>query len=250
MKSLTCVVFGGTVLLAGVLTGCNSLTPASGNHDFGKVLVGATSSPAQLNWTNSTANAITVQAWRVPAAPFAAQVPQPGETVAPNATTSATVTFAPTVIGKMEDQVRPITVPSSQRVRVSGEGVMFMLQGAGLGTTGVAANTAPLDFGRKLINAAPPAILTFTITNNTTVPMNLVARVVGGALVFGVQNANITVPARDGSTMPPTPGTATVTLTFAPTAVGEQLGAVELTGAPNLKIGVSLKGTGVAGEGE
>lgn len=248
MNRIARLIVPAGMFLFSALTGCNSLTPVAGNHDFGKVLVGASSQPAQVNWTNTTTDTHTIQAWRVPAAPFSAQVPPPGTTVAPNATTSATITFSPTVIGRMEDQVRPITAPSSQRVRIAGEGVMFMLQGAGLGTTGVAANTAPLDFSRKLINSPPPATVTFTITNTTANPMNLTAKIIGGAPVFGVQNANVVVPAQNNATTPPTPGSATVTLTFSPTKVGEQLGAVELTGAGNLKVGVSLKGTGVAGE--
>jgi hypothetical protein len=233
-----------------VLTGCR-LTPTQTLPDFGNVLVGTTSPAGNATWTNSTSDTYAILAWERLVTPFSAVIPDATVELAPRAAvTVSDVRFAPTMVGPAEGRVRPLTRPrSSPAATFRGRGVAYIIDGAGLATIGVTPATAPLDLGRRLINAAPPASITFTITNDTASPMNLTGRIVSGAPVFGVRNASIVVPARDESTMPPTPGSAVVTLTFAPIRVGQQYGTVEFTGV-NLRLGVLLMGTGVADESD
>jgi hypothetical protein len=155
-------------------------------------------------------------------------------------TAAATVTFTPTAVGRAEGRVRPKTGPHASDVaRLRGEGVTLLVEGVGIAAEGASA-TAALDFGRKRISTAPAKTRTFVIANNTASPINLTATMLGGAPAFGAQNANVAVPAMNAATSPPTPGRATVTLTFAPTAVGEQTGAVVFTG-PNHRVGLSSR---------
>lgn len=120
---------------------------------------------------------------------------------------------------------------------------MLIVEGVGLAVQNIAASSE-IDFGRKQINTAPPKTQTLVFTNGTTSAINLTTTVTGGAPVFGSQSTTVTIPALDTTATPPTLGRVTVTLTFAPTAEGEQFGAIVFVG-PNHKVGVTVKGTGV-----
>ncbi len=140
--------------------------------------------------------------------------------IAPGATSAVSVTFSPTMDGAVSNAVTFTT---------SGGNATNALYGVGLSAGKLAVSTASLDFG--IVAVGMIKTLPLTITNRGGAALNVSATVSAPWSVTGCPN---TIPGF---------GAANVTIKFAPTADGTELGVVTFNGGSGGTGSVKLSGT-------
>lgn len=248
---LACRLLAATSVV--VLAGCSSLKP-NNNPNFGTLYVGQ-SATANVTWGN-TRTAKTVTGYYIdPNPPFSRTPPGPisafNVAIGANTAPPLTIDFAPRAAGNFNGDVTPLVdTGQSSSARLTGAAVWQKLVGTGLGVTGgnYVANQV-LDFG--IVNLGAPAgqrtvTRTFNLFSTSTNPIALRGTFVAppGAGPFSI-------------TAPPNPINFTaaavtrpvekrVTLTFAPTAVGNFEAIVEFRSATtNHLFGIVCRGSAV-----
>ena len=222
------------------------LTPAAvftgSPSDFGPYGVGITSAAQTISLSNTGAASLLIQSI-VATGAFAATgdcVGQDGGQVAPMLSCTISVTFTPTGVGVTTGT---LTITSNdpnipvQTFNLSGTGVL-----------GGAANLSAMNltFAPQLIGSTSEP-QTVVVTNTGTTPLTIASIAVTGAdsNEFGETNNCPIAPA----TLPATQGVCTISVTFAPLAVGSRTATVTITdnqgGVPGSQQTVTLTGIGV-----
>ena len=211
--------------------------------NFGVQPVGVTSAPQTVTLTNNTSSAISFTGVAFsggnPAAAntdFASPSNTCGASIAAGASCTISVTFKPSAPASAETATMDITdgdVNSPQHVSLSGTGSAT--------APGVVLAPTSLSFGGQLLTTTSPA-KTVTLTNNGNAALTINSIAASGdfaATSTGAGACPPTLPATAGS------NTCTISVTFAPTAVGARTGTLTVTdnagGSPHK---VPLTGTG------
>jgi hypothetical protein len=149
----------GTGTASPVLT----LTPAA--HDFGGVLLGASSGPKSFLIQNPSPVSSSLSV--ATSAPFQVVSTTCGSTIAANGSCSANVTFVPTAEGPA----------SAALVATSSSGTSgASLTGTGVRQPGVSMPTSTIEFGSMIVNSAPVfQTIQLRSTGNTTLGINSIS---------------------------------------------------------------------------
>jgi hypothetical protein len=201
-----------------------SITPTS--LSFSTQVVGTTSSPRTITVRSNGTGPLQVSNV-VASAPFSQSNNCSGP-MAPAASCTIQVSFAPTLVGSVSGSVTITDNAGTQRVTLSGSG------GAP-----ITFSPTSLSFGNVVEDAS--STLTITLTNrlNTTLTVNTVA-VSGVSGPFAVASNTCGTSVAAGAS-------CTVGVTFSPTTVGSATGTLTFTdNAVTSPQTVSLSGTGVA----
>ncbi|MBA3397187.1 MAG: choice-of-anchor D domain-containing protein [Deltaproteobacteria bacterium] len=200
------------------------LTASPNMFSFGGVQVGETSAPQTIDLTNTGTSPLTISAASV-AAPFTVDAPTLPITLAPNASTTVTIRFAPTSTGIFNGQ---LSIESNDPASPT------LLSLSGLGTsprlTFVPASVA---FGNQRVGLASPARVV-RARNDGDGPVTITGTTITGPFTHGA----IALPI----TLAPTEF-IDVSVTFRPTVMGAATG--ELRFASNATtVPIPLSGTG------
>ncbi len=122
---------------------------------FGGVAIGGGSASTNVTFSNTGAQSLTVNSVTSPAAPFSVSgAPASGATIAPNASVTVTITFAPTTVGAFTDNLTLNTSAGPSVVQLSGNGGQPpKLQ------------ISPMNTELGNVSVGATAVTTFTITN-------------------------------------------------------------------------------------
>jgi len=214
-----------------------AVSPLSLN--FGVQPVGITTAPQTVTLTNNTSSAISFTGVAFsggnPAAAnadFASPSNTCGTSIAAGASCTISVTFTPSAPASAETATMDITdgdVNSPQHVSLNGTG--------SASAPGVALSPTSLTFGGQLLTTTSAA-KTVTLTNNGNAALTINSIVASGN--FAQTNTCPVSPATLAAS-----GACTISVTFAPTAVGARTGTLTVT--DNAGTGtqtVPLTGTG------
>jgi hypothetical protein len=167
-----------------------------------------------ITFTNDGAQALTIQRVLLPGSPFSVpSPPQANDTIAPGASITVEIDFAPTTVGSFHDTIEVDSTGGNRTIGIS----------ASAGTPGqLQYSSEALDFGT--VAPGSQSTRTFTITNagGTTVTINRSKPPFGGAFT-----ATTSLP--EGTTIGPGQ-TLTESVTFSPTAIGPASGTWQLNG--------------------
>ncbi len=207
-----------------------TLTPSS--LDFGPQRVGTTSASQTTILKNVGTADLTIDS--IAAGGDFAQTNDCPATLAPDATCTISVTFAPTAAGSRTGIVSVVddAANSPQGILASGTGTV----------SGITLTPASLTFSSRVVGSASAAQTT-TLTSSGTAPLAIAGIAVSGPNAADYAQTNDC----------PTTGTlavnasCTISVTFAPTASGTRTATVTVTDdAPGSPQAVALTGTGVA----
>ncbi|GCE14439.1 beta strand repeat-containing protein [Tengunoibacter tsumagoiensis] len=134
-------------------TGMITVSPSP--ISFGGVAAGGTPVTATTTFTNSGASSITISQETLPKDPFSVSgLPAVNSTLAPNASVTVTLTFAPTITGSFTDALTLVTTGGTATVPISGTA----------GTPGnLQVTPATIDLGDVPIGGN--GLATFTVKN-------------------------------------------------------------------------------------
>ncbi len=180
---------------------------------FGGTTVGGELSAA-ATFRNVGGTPLTVEAVHLPAAPFAASgVPAPGATIAPGGSVTITVTFAPTAVGRYEDQIGLDTSGGNKAVGLSGSaGLPGELQ----------ITSEAVDYGQVPVGTSSSRSFTIENVGGTAVTINKSKPPTGGEF-----SASTSLP--EGTTIE-AGASRGETVTFTAAAPGSAEGIWEITG--------------------
>lgn len=201
-----------------------SFAPAAFSN-FGNQRVNTNSAPQTITMTNTGTTPVTITSFNVTAGFH--QTNSCGSSLAPNASCSISVTFAPTAQGAVSGT---LTVNSN----APGNPPSFSLSGTG--TASVAAlSPSSLSFTSQLVGTAGPA-QPVTLTNTGTASLNISSISASGDFA---QSNNCSASLAAGAN-------CTINVTFTPTAFGARSGTLSisddaLAGSPQT---VTLSGIG------
>ncbi len=219
-----------TIALTG--TGVQALVAATPpSHDFGDILVGATSNPITITLTNPGSDAYKVTSIALPA-PFVRTAMTLPATIAPNGSLSFDVTFKPTAHVAAVATVSIATDAGFSGVVLTGRGVAPLLT----------ATPTPLAFGAIALGQS--ATLTLALANPGDAPLT-----VSGVDLAGANAADFVIT--NGPALPATiaAGTA-LSLSVVLTPADHGVRSAQLTatsdalGAPTVVIPFSGRGQG------
>jgi hypothetical protein len=209
---------------------------------FGIQPVGATSAPKTVTLTNNTSDAIPFPGASVTfsgtnAADFGSPSNTCGASIAAGASCTVSVTFTPPVASG-ESATLVITVMITNGGLSSSQSFDVSLTGTGSATApGVGFAPTSLSFGGQLLTTTS-AVKTVTLTNTGAVALTITSIAVSGD--FAQTNTCPLSPATLAAA-----GTCTISVTFAPTALGARTGTLTVTddagGSPHT---APLTGTG------
>lgn len=219
-----------TVSLSGTGTAAptGQLTPNPTSLSFGNVTTGSNSAK-QIVITNSGSAAVHVSAVNASGSGFTVSGLTVPATLNASQTATLTVTFAPTSAGSATGSITLTSDASNSPLSVS-------VSGTGVAAVGqLSANPTSLSFGNVAAGSNSAKQIVLTNTGSGAVHISAVSASGTGFSVSG-----ISVPA----TLNPSQ-TATLTITFAPTAGGSVTGSVTVTSdATGSPLSISLSGTG------
>ena len=206
-----------------------SATPSS--LAFGSVTVNSSSSLSTTIKNTGTLNVTLSSATVTGTGMSITSQPTYPLVLAPNATTTYTVQFAPTATGAVTGNlaINSDATPSPLNVALSGTGQTA--------TYLVSANPTSLAFGNVVINTSSTLTTTVTNTGNSSVTLNSASITGTGMSIISSQTYPLTL----------LPGAfTTYTVQFAPTATGAVTGNLAITSnATPSPLNVALSGTGV-----
>jgi hypothetical protein len=201
-----------------------ALSPSS--YDFGNQAPSSASSPQAIDLTNNGAVALTISS--ITASGDFSQTNNCGSSLAPGASCTINVTFAPKVTGSCTGSITVTdnASPATQTISLSGTG------------TGALANLAPssLTFSSQPVGTSSSVQnLTLSGTSNATLTISSIT--ISGD--FSQTNTCGTSLAANAS--------CTISVTFTPTATGSRTGSVSVTDNANPTTqSASLSGSGTA----
>src|SRR6184192_3093342 len=220
-----------TIALSGTGAAVTSqLTATPTSLSFGSVNEGASSSLG-VTLTNSGNSNVTISDVSTSGAGYSASGVSANATLTPGQTATLNVTFAPTAAGNVTGTVSVSSNASNSPTTIA-------LSGTGAAVTSqLTATPTSLSFGSVNEGASSSLGVTLTNSGNSNVTISDVSTSGAGYSASGV-SANATL----------TPGqTATLNVTFAPTAAGSVAGSVAATSnAGNSPTSISLSGSGLA----
>ena len=166
-------------------------------------------------------------------------------TLAPGASTTLTVTFAPVAAGNQSGTLRIASNDADENpfdVTVSGTGVAAEIAVEQPANTGLTDGVSGINFGNVNLGVAAP--LTFTIRNTGNAAMTGLA-----ATVDGSNAAEFVAGALGATTLNPGQST-TVTVTFTPAAAGARTAALHIASndPDENPFDIAMSGTGVMPE--
>lgn len=218
---------GGVVTLICVTPAALSVSPQS--HDYGLVLVGASTAPTQVftvtNLGGMSSGGVTATIQGPGASQFAVIANTCGAPLADGDSCSVTVRFAPTVVG-----------PSSASLAISatpGGAISAALSGTGVAAFSI--TPASHDYG-TVSTTGSPASFTFTIANSGTVTADGIGYVITGDFTqfrYGARTC--------GSSLAPG-GTCTIEVIYAPTDPGTANATLTASASPGLSTSATLTG--------
>ncbi|MGA9885269.1 MAG: choice-of-anchor D domain-containing protein [Candidatus Acidiferrales bacterium] len=214
-----------SIALSGTGTqGALSANPSS--ISFGSLLVGSTGS-VSVTLTNSGTAPVALSAASASGTGFTMSGFIAG-TVNPGATSSFTVTFAPTTFGSASGTV-------SVTSNAPGSPLKITLSGTATATQ-PQLSISPSSVPFSNVNVGSNASQTVTLTNNGNAALNITAATVSGS-GYTMTLAPTTINAGANTTF---------SVTFAPTAEGSAAGNISITSnAPGSPASVALSGTGL-----
>jgi hypothetical protein len=224
---------GGSVSLTGVgVVNAAQLNVTPVSLNFGGVVTGQTKQ-LTVSIQNTGTQTLNFNAPTLPAAPYSATgVPAAGATLAAGATTSATVTFAPTAGGTFNGN---LVINTS-----NGGNATIPLTGTSGTAPHMVVTPLSLDFGT--IAAGSTKSLNFTVQNTGGTDMTItISKYPTGAFI------NTTTLGEGAVVL--AGQTVTETVKFQPTAAGSYTSAWELTandGQPRVAVALSGSATGAA----
>src|SRR5438874_515380 len=224
-NSPTTVALSGT---GAAVTSQLSATPSS--LSFGSVNVGA-SSFLGLALKNSGNSNVTISPATTTGTAYAATQGTPNSSIPPGQTASLNMPFAPSAAGNVAGSLSVTSDASNSPATIA-------LSGTGAAVTSqLSATPSSLSFGSVNLGGGSSLGVTLTNNGNSNVTISSVSTSGTGYSTSGV-SANATL----------TPGqTATLNVTFAPTAAGSVAGSVAATSnAGNSPTTISLSGSGLA----
>ena len=209
-------------------TGSKSLSASPSNVSFGSVSVGSTSTQS-VTLTNSGSASVTVSQATVSGTAFTVTKGTPLSSIAPGQSATLQIQFAPSSSGNLTGS---FTVASD----ATNSPTTVYLAGTGGATSQLTASPGSLSFGNVNVGVSPSLGITLTNSGNSNVTISSVNTSGAGYSASGV-----------GSSATLTPGqTATLNVTFAPTAAGSVTGSVSVaSNASNSPATISLSGSGV-----
>src|SRR5438270_677847 len=209
-------------------TGSKSLSASPTNVSFGSVSVGSTSTQS-VTLTNSGSASVTVSQATVSGTAFTVTKGTPLSSIAPGQSATLQIQFAPSSSGNLTGS---FTVASD----ATNSPTTVYLAGTGGATSQLTASPGSLSFGNVNVGVSPSLGITLTNSGNSNVTISSVNTSGAGYSASGV-----------GSSATLTPGqTATLNVTFAPTAAGSVTGSVSVaSNASNSPATISLSGSGV-----
>jgi hypothetical protein len=201
--------------------------------DFGDVQVGSSSAPRQLTASNGGGQDLIITGVSVPSG-FSVAPDLTGTTLAPGASRTVNVTFAPPSVGQYQ---APLKITSNadnnpQSVTLMGVGfhgpdlpnLTLSTLSHDFGSVAMGSSSQPLSVSIGNSGGAPLTITNVTVTGDFTVAPNLV----GATIVQG--------------------GTRTLSVVFTPTAPGPRSGTLTVaSSAPNGPQKMALTGNSVSG---
>jgi len=209
-------------------TGSKSLSASPTNVSFGSVSVGSTSTQS-VTLTNSGSASVTVSQATVSGTAFTVTKGTPLSSIAPGQSATLQIQFAPSSSGNLTGSFTVASDATNSPTTVS-------LAGTGGATSQLTASPGSLSFGNVNVGVSPSLGITLTNGGNSNVTISSVNTTGAGYSASGV-----------GSSATLTPGqTATLNVTFAPTAAGSVTGSVSVaSNASNSPATISLSGSGV-----
>jgi len=232
--SLT-ISFGDVAIDAGVDGGgAAMLVIDKPNNDFGTVVTGMMSAPATFTITNTGTAPSGTLAASVTGTGFVIGANScNGMTLAPAATCTVAVTFAPTSAGSAMGM---LTVTGSP-----GGSAGAMLTGTGVAPGALAISPSTQDFG-MVTQGGNSATTAFTVTNSGGTLTSALAVSLGGADMTQFQ---VTADGCNGQTLA---GSATcqITARFSPTSPGAKTASLTVTATMGGTTVASITGTGLA----
>jgi Cep192 domain 4/Abnormal spindle-like microcephaly-assoc'd, ASPM-SPD-2-Hydin len=219
-------VFGGQLTVdmtgTGLAAGAVSLTPAS--LDFGQVAVGATSVPLDVQAENASGTAVPISGISV-TPPFAIASNSCGSiSLAANTSCQVQVEFAPTQAGAATGTLTFTDGAGTQSVALAGSGAAAATD---------SLSTTTLSFSATVIGELS-ATQTITLTNSGDLTLTSIAIAASGPFQAS-SNCGTQLTGH---------AACTISVTFAPTQMGSQSGALTISDVLRPQI-VSLAGTGV-----
>jgi Abnormal spindle-like microcephaly-assoc'd, ASPM-SPD-2-Hydin/Protein of unknown function (DUF1573) len=219
-----------TISLSG--TGMQAQVSASPTSaSFSNVIVGNINSQ-QITLHNNGNMMLTFSNVAVSGAGMSVTGLTTSSTIAAGGNLAFNAVFAPTGAGAVNGSIQMTTngAPSSMTINLTGTGMAA--------TQTLSANPASLGFGTQTVNTSSSQTSTLTNTGNSNVTISGLTTTGAGFSASGVTNGTMLTPGQ----------TATLTVTFDPTAAGAVTGASVsvASNAANTPTTVSLSGTGQA----
>ena len=206
-------------------------TPAT--RDFGSVTVGTTSAVTTFTVANTGGTAAAVPVLAVGDPAFAVASSTCTAALAPGATCTVGVTFAP---------VAAHAVATTLTITAGDVSTAVALAGTGVATASLAIAPTTLDFGAVSLGATgAPAVFTVTNTGGAATGALVVA-------IAGVNASSFMLGADTCTGVALAPGaTCTATVVFAPmTVFGAATAALTIAGMPGGTLSATLDGAGIA----
>ena len=211
--------------------GALSATPAS--VAFGSVATGGTSSQT-ITLKNTGSSSVTVSAMSATGTGFSASSMSPSSTIAAGGSATFTATFKPTAAGTDTGSISvssnapssPITIPLSGTATTASQ------------LLGVSPSS--ISFGTVDVSSTSSASITLTNNGSASVVISSV----------GVTGSEYRATGVDANTTLTPNQSATLNVTFTPTAAGSQAGSISVvSNATNSPAAVTLSGTGATSGG-
>ncbi len=207
------------------------LSPSPSPVAFGNVSVGG-SQTSTVTLQNSGGTSLAITSATLSGAGFSMGNLALPLTLNPGASTSVTITFAPTTAGSFSGSVTFATTSNQ-----TNSTVVLNLSGTGVTAGTLSSNPASLAFGSIQVGSSSSKSETLTNTGAASVKISQVTPSGTGFSVSG-----LTLPATLAANQ-----SVTFTVSFAPTSASAASGALSIVSdASNSPLSVSLSGTGVA----
>ena len=210
-----------------------SISPLT--SDFGSVTVGMASS-ASFTVSNTggiTSGSISAQIMGAAASNFSIET-NSCTTLAPNATCTIAVSFAPASPGGKTANLSVSATP--------GGSVSSSINGTGVGIGNLTISPSSNAFGNVVVGATSATTATFTVTNTGGTPTGALVVTAGGSDPGDFVTQSDTC----GGVMVPAAGTCVITVSFQPGSAGAKSASFQITGAPGGTVNAAVSGTGLA----
>ena len=207
--------------------GVLSVTPAALDH--GTVTTGQ-SNTRTVTISNVGGSALTLGSFTLPTAPFSmSSLPAPGATLAPGASVTATVTFAPASAGSFNGTLSIVSSAGTSNISLTGVGVL-----PAPGVLSVLPD--PIDFGN--VTSGTTAEQTIVISNSGVGSLTL-----GSAVALTAPFSAVGLPA--AGTVLAAGQSVSATVRFSPSTPTPSAGTLTINSTVGSRT-IPLSGTGVA----